>query len=101
MANHVGYRRDIQGLRGVAVLVVVLFHAGLGLPGGFVGVDVFFVISGFVIGLGLLAEADQTGTVRLPRFYARRVRRLLPALAVMLAVVALAVDVLMAPAFPQ
>ena len=53
-------RDDIQGLRGVAVLLVVLFHAGLNLPSGFTGVDVFFVISGFVIGGVLLAELEQS-----------------------------------------
>ncbi len=67
-------------MRGVAVLLVVLFHAGLPLPGGFVGVDVFFVISGFVI-TGLLSrELARSGTVSFRTFYARRIRRLLPAL---------------------
>jgi len=76
------YRRDVDGLRAVAILVVVAFHVGLpGFTGGFVGVDVFFVISGFLI-TGLLArEASETGGIRLADFYARRVRRLLPALA--------------------
>jgi peptidoglycan/LPS O-acetylase OafA/YrhL len=74
------HRLDIQGLRGVAVLVVVLFHAGL-LPGGYIGVDVFFVISGFLIGGLLLSESAATGRVDLRRFFARRARRLLPALA--------------------
>ncbi|MCZ7629309.1 MAG: acyltransferase [Microthrixaceae bacterium] len=76
------HRRDIQGLRGVAVLLVVAFHARIGPRGGFVGVDVFLVISGFVIGRGLIDERIRTGTVRLRSFYARRVRRLLPAMAV-------------------
>ena len=71
MAGTGGYRYDIQGLRGVAVLIVVLFHAGLGFPGGFVGVDVFFVISGFVISRGLITEADREGRVSLRQFYAR------------------------------
>jgi peptidoglycan/LPS O-acetylase OafA/YrhL len=83
-------------LRGIAVLFVVIFHAGLNLPGGFTGVDVFFVISGFVIGGVLLAELEETGRIDPARFYARRVRRLLPALALMLSVVALA-GVLLAP----
>ena len=81
------FRADIQGLRAVAVLVVVAFHAGLALPGGFVGVDVFFVISGFVITGMLVADQERTGRVDLGRFYLRRVRRLLPALAVMVGVV--------------
>jgi peptidoglycan/LPS O-acetylase OafA/YrhL len=96
-----GYRQDVQGLRGISVLVVVLFHAGLGFPGGFIGVDVFFVISGFVIGRGLVAEAERSGRVSLRAFYVRRIRRLLPALAAMLTIVTLAVVVVMAPAFPQ
>lgn len=77
-----GFRRDVQGLRGVAVLLVVAFHAGWAMPGGYVGVDVFFVISGFVIGRRLVVELAETGTLDLREFYARRARRLLPALAV-------------------
>ena len=68
------------------MLVVVLFHAGLGFPGGFVGVDVFFVISGFVI-TAMLADEHRSGGVHLGRFYLRRIRRLLPALALVLVVV--------------
>ncbi|MET0496263.1 MAG: acyltransferase family protein [Actinoplanes sp.] len=75
-------RGDIQGLRGVAVLLVVLFHAGSGLSGGFVGVDLFFVVSGFVITGLLTRELDRYGRVRFGPFYLRRARRLLPALAV-------------------
>src|SRR4029450_100125 len=71
-----GFRADIEGLRGVAVLFVVLFHAGLPVPGGVIGVDVFFVISGFLITGLLLRESERTGWVSLTRFYARRVRRL-------------------------
>ena len=81
-------RSDIQGLRAVAVLLVVAYHAGLPLPGGFSGVDVFFAISGFVIASTLLRELASAGRIDLLRFYGRRVRRLLPALAVMLTVVA-------------
>ena len=85
------FRSDIEGLRGLAILLVVLFHAGVSrLAGGYVGVDVFFVLSGFFI-TGLLArEVAATGDVDLPEFYARRARRLLPAfLVVLLATVAL------------
>lgn len=74
-------RRDIQGLRAIAVIAVVLFHAGIILPGGFVGVDMFFVISGFVITLTLLRAKEKTGKISLRTFYLRRFRRLAPALA--------------------
>ena len=83
-------RRDIQGLRAIAIMMVVAFHAGVGVPGGFAGVDVFFVISGFVITGTLLRELGARGGVDLPRFYARRVKRLFPALAAMLIFVAVA-----------
>lgn len=74
------FRPDIEGLRAVAVLAVVLFHAGVpGMSGGFVGVDVFFVISGFLITGLLWRETRGTGTVNLRRFYGARARRLLPA----------------------
>jgi peptidoglycan/LPS O-acetylase OafA/YrhL len=92
-----GFRPDIEGLRGLAVLLVVLFHAGLGLPGGFVGVDVFFVISGFLITGLLLRERVQTGRIDFLGFYARRVRRLLPAALVVLLVVMPLAFVLYAP----
>lgn len=78
------HRRDIDGLRAVAVLPVILFHAGLPLlPGGWLGVDVFFVISGYLI-TALLIEAHRTGGISLLAFYERRARRILPALFVML-----------------
>ena len=86
-------RLDIQGLRAIAVIAVVLFHAGIILPGGFVGVDMFFVISGFVITLTLLRTKEKTGTISLKTFYLRRLRRLAPALAVVI------VFTLMASAF--
>ncbi|WP_051062268.1 acyltransferase family protein [Ilumatobacter nonamiensis] len=76
------FREDVQGLRGIAVLLVVLFHAELVFPGGFVGVDVFFVISGFVISRLLFAELRARGTIELRSFYARRVRRIVPVAAV-------------------
>jgi len=76
-------RSDIQGLRAIAVVAVVLFHLNpVLLSGGFLGVDVFFVISGFVIGRLLLNELSQTGRIQLKTFFARRIFRLLPALAV-------------------
>lgn len=80
-----GYRPDIDGLRALAIVPVVAFHAGYAhVSGGFVGVDVFFVVSGFLITGLLLKEQQETGRIRLLDFYARRVRRLLPALTLML-----------------
>lgn len=80
-----GYRRDIDGLRAIAVGSVVLFHAGVtSLMGGFTGVDIFFVISGFLITGLLVQEAADYGRISISNFYARRVRRLFPALALML-----------------
>lgn len=84
-ATTAGFRRDIQGLRAVAVASVVLNHAHIGvLSGGFVGVDVFFVISGFLITQLLLSEARHTGRVGLLGFYRRRARRILPAATVVI-----------------
>ena len=80
-------RDDLQGLRAVAVLLVVLGHARVGgLRGGYVGVDVFFVLSGFFITGLLLADVEKHGTVSFRRFYARRIRRILPAAALTLVV---------------
>jgi peptidoglycan/LPS O-acetylase OafA/YrhL len=74
------FRPDIEGLRAVAVVAVVLFHADVpGVDGGFIGVDVFFVISGFLITGLLWREVSSAGTVRLRNFYGARARRLLPA----------------------
>jgi peptidoglycan/LPS O-acetylase OafA/YrhL len=85
-------RREIQGLRAVAVLLVVVFHLWPHrLPGGYVGVDVFFVISGFLITSLLLREVDRSGSVSLTEFWARRMRRLLPASYVVLVVSAVGV----------
>ncbi|MEV7723567.1 SGNH hydrolase domain-containing protein [Streptomyces sp. NPDC087917] len=85
------FRPDIEGLRAVAVLAVLAFHAGIpGLAGGFVGVDVFFVISGYLITGLLVREAITTGRIRIGDFFSRRARRLLPSAAVVLAAVAAA-----------
>lgn len=78
-------RSDIQGLRAIAVAVVVLFHAGAVLPGGYVGVDIFFVISGYVITGMLSRERLATGSIDFYRFYTRRFQRLVPALALVIA----------------
>ena len=86
-----GFRRDVQGLRALAVLLVVVDHADIGpLHGGFIGVDVFFVVSGFLITGLLLHRADRDGRVRLLDFYARRARRILPAATLVLAVTVVA-----------
>src|SRR4051794_17251679 len=86
------FRADIEGLRGVAVLAVVFYHARVGwFRGGYVGVDVFFVISGFLITQLLVRELRSTGRIAFGGFYGRRVRRLLPA-ATLVVVVTLAVS---------
>ncbi len=91
------FRPDIQGLRALAVLLVIVAHAGFGtLSGGFVGVDVFFVISGFLITSLLVREASRTGRISLLGFYARRARRILPAAAVV-AVATVVASVLFLP----
>jgi peptidoglycan/LPS O-acetylase OafA/YrhL len=89
-----GFRPDIQGLRAVAVLLVVAYHASVPfVTGGFVGVDVFFVISGFLITQHLLRESQATGQVSLSKFYARRIRRLLPSALLVILVTVIAARV--------
>jgi len=89
-----GFRPEIQALRAVSVLLVVLFHLWPDrLQGGYVGVDVFFVISGYLITSHLLREVDSTGSIKLSQFYARRIRRLLPAALLVLAATVVAVIV--------
>ena len=78
----------VQGMRGVLMLAIVIYHCDLPPTGAFVGIDAFFVISGYVITGLLLREVSSTGRIRLGAFYLRRIRRLLPALALMLIVVA-------------
>lgn len=81
------YRSEIDGLRAIAVLSVVLCHAGVAPRAGFVGVDIFFVISGYLITALLMREHDSTGRIDLLAFYARRVRRIFPAAMVVILVV--------------
>lgn len=93
-----GYRRDIDGLRGVAVLAVVLYHLDPGLlPGGYTGVDVFFVISGFLI-TRIIAAGQAAGTFSFRDFYLRRVRRILPVLLVVVAATLLTGALVLLPA---
>ncbi|WUI28996.1 acyltransferase [Mycobacterium sp. NBC_00419] len=96
-SSRTDFRPDIEGLRAVAVVAVVAFHAHLGLGGGFVGVDVFFVISGFLITRLLMSEVSATGGVGLSRFYAARARRLLPAAGTVLVITAVAAATLLPP----
>jgi peptidoglycan/LPS O-acetylase OafA/YrhL len=92
------FRPDIEGLRAVAIVAVLLCHAGVpAAAGGYVGVDVFFVISGYLITRLLLGELDRTGTASIPRFYARRIRRLLPLSALLLATVAVLSFIIFSP----
>lgn len=97
MTGNVTYRSDIDGLRALAIIPVIFFHADLGCPGGFVGVDIFFVISGFLITSLILREIKED-RFSLSRFWERRVRRILPALLVMVIVTLIAGWFLFLPA---
>ena len=93
------YRAHLDGLRAVAVYLVVAFHAGAyRFSGGFVGVDVFFVLSGYLVTQVLLRDLSEHGSIRFGRFYARRVRRLLPASMVTLLVTAVVFTAVATPA---
>jgi peptidoglycan/LPS O-acetylase OafA/YrhL len=92
------FRPDIEGLRGIAILLVVAFHAGVpALRGGFVGVDVFFVLSGFFITAVLSRELEATGEIDAAAFYRKRALRLLPVLLLVLLATLAAVFWLYAP----
>lgn len=96
--HSLAFRPDIEGLRGIAILIVVGFHMGIpGFSGGFVGVDVFFVLSGYLITGLLLSEIEKTSRLSLLQFYARRVRRLLPACTLTAAVTLMIGAVTLAP----
>ncbi|MEB3198924.1 MAG: acyltransferase, partial [Synechococcaceae cyanobacterium] len=90
-----GYRPDIDALRGVAVLAVLVFHLNKAwLPGGFTGVDIFFVISGYVVSGSLLNHAAEPLLPRMGGFYLRRIRRLLPNLLLCIGLTSVAVAAL-------
>ena len=92
------FRPDIEGLRAIAITSVVLYHAGIGhISGGFVGVDLFFVLSGFLISGMLIREIETTGRVHLANFWARRVRRLLPAATLVLVLTILVSTMVLPP----
>ena len=96
--GELGYRPDLEGLRGVAILLVLLCHVRIpGAEAGFVGVDVFFVLSGFLITGLLVNERERTGRIGLGAFYARRARRILPAAVLVLATTLLAASLVLSP----
>lgn len=93
----ISQRNDIQGLRAVAVIAVILFHVNSDyLPGGFIGVDVFFVVSGYLITLIILRRLDQK-QFSLRAFYVARVRRIVPAYLLLLAITTVVMAVLLVP----
>ncbi|OBI81010.1 acyltransferase family protein [Mycobacterium sp. 1245805.9] len=95
---HKEFRPDIEGLRALTLVAILLFHADVpGASGGFVGPDIFFIISGFVITGQLWREVSGTGTIGLRKFYAARVRRLLPVAALIGSVTVIASAVLLSP----
>ncbi len=95
------FRLDIQAMRALAVVLVLLWHAGLpGLQAGYIGVDVFFVVSGYLITGLLLRERGDTGTIKITEFYARRARRLLP-VAFVVTVATLVASLLIMPSLRQ
>ena len=92
------HRRDIEGLRAIAVVLVLLYHLGVsGFAGGYVGVDVFFVVSGYLITNSLLSDSRRESGLKLRNFYARRIRRLLPISGVVLISTAIASAFILEP----
>ena len=93
--GRIGYLPALDGLRATAVAAVVLYHLGVPfIPGGYLGVDLFFVISGFLITTLLVEEARRTNRIRIGTFWLRRARRLIPALVLMVVVVSAAVTII-------
>ena len=101
MTKSSSFRTDVQGLRAIAVLLVLLFHFETRLKGGYLGVDMFFVISGFVIASSTLREVDRTGRFSWSAFLHRRVRRLLPGIALVTVTTAISSLFLLSPFGPQ
>ena len=101
MTKSLNYRKDVQGLRAIAVLLVLLFHFETRLKGGYLGVDMFFVISGFVIASSTLREIDRTDTFSWSAFLHRRIRRLLPGIALVAVATAILSMLLLSPFGPQ
>ena len=90
------FRPDVQGMRAIAIFLALVYHAGIpGFEGGYVGIEVFFVISGFVITGLLLRERQSTGRTSLRSFYGRRVRRIMPAATLVIIVAVIAAYVLL------
>src|SRR6478735_2895089 len=97
MSDRLVYRPEIDGLRAIAVLAVVLFHAGIpGFSGGFVGVDIFFVISGYLI-TSIVASRVGSDSFSFAEFYERRARRILPAFFAMLVFCCIAAPLILLP----
>ena len=101
MTKSTSFRTDIQGLRAIAVLLVMMFHFETKLKGGYLGVDMFFVISGFVIASSTLREIDNTNAFSWKSFLHRRVRRLLPGTALVAVATAILSMLLLSPFGPQ
>ena len=96
------YRPEIDGLRAISVIAVIVYHFGLFynneiLPGGYIGVDIFFVISGYLIGRNLLSEYYLTNSINLKQFYIKRAKRILPALFFILLVTTIFANLFLAP----
>lgn len=96
MSDAVKYRPDVNGLRAVAVILVLIYHLGFGAPGGYLGVDVFFVISGYLI-TGIINRQLNDASFSFGDFYSRRARRILPALLLVLLVTSIAAGLLLLP----
>lgn len=93
------FRLDIQGIRGIGLIFMVLFHIGIVVPGGFTAIDLFYVISGYVITQLLLREHSRNGKIALGDFYIKRIKRILPSVLIMLSVTAIPAVFLTPPSY--